>query len=274
MGGTSKWADNRQATNFECTLTPCDLNCGFLLTNSDVYYANQDFSCAHTRYDFRLDVFDFYEDLPNYMVNISVDQPSMAPLGINFVDVDGVLSTEEEKRLMYKGKRTQIIFNLLLHITCVVTSVGMFGYESRTFKDKIGAIALISFSYADTVMLLLFLYFVLFVRQRYKRLNCVILSLQQSPLIRGDFICRMDSVGVTTVDVRKAVDANEGLLFVDIMPHGTTINSDGYVATLKKLQVRLSRVRRHREKQDVLLLHDIAQPYGSHKTTDQIRKFG
>ncbi|KAJ4433562.1 hypothetical protein ANN_15871 [Periplaneta americana] len=66
----------------------------------------------------------------------------------------------------------------------------------------------------------------------------------------------------------------EGLLLVDIMPHGTTINSDGYVATLKKLQVRLSRVRRHREKQDVLLLHDNAQPYVSHKTTDQIRKFG
>ncbi|KAJ4436429.1 hypothetical protein ANN_19062 [Periplaneta americana] len=40
---TPKWADNRQATNFECTLTPCDLNCGFLLTNSDMYYANQDF---------------------------------------------------------------------------------------------------------------------------------------------------------------------------------------------------------------------------------------
>ncbi|KAJ4434135.1 hypothetical protein ANN_16455 [Periplaneta americana] len=43
---TSEWADNRQATNFECTLTPCDLNCGFLLTNSDVYYANQDFRYA------------------------------------------------------------------------------------------------------------------------------------------------------------------------------------------------------------------------------------
>ncbi|KAJ4438007.1 hypothetical protein ANN_13946 [Periplaneta americana] len=41
---TSKWADNRQATNIECTLTLCDLNCGFLLTNSDVYYANQTFS--------------------------------------------------------------------------------------------------------------------------------------------------------------------------------------------------------------------------------------
>ncbi|KAJ4431714.1 hypothetical protein ANN_20316 [Periplaneta americana] len=66
----------------------------------------------------------------------------------------------------------------------------------------------------------------------------------------------------------------EGLLLVDIMPHGSNINSDGYVATLKKLLVRLSRVRRHREKQDVLLLHDNAQPYVSHKTTDQIRKFG
>ncbi|KAJ4438242.1 hypothetical protein ANN_14181 [Periplaneta americana] len=51
---TSKWADNRQATNFECTLTPCDLNCGFLLTNSDVYYANQDFSDVYyANQDFR-----------------------------------------------------------------------------------------------------------------------------------------------------------------------------------------------------------------------------
>ncbi|KAJ4442527.1 hypothetical protein ANN_04114 [Periplaneta americana] len=68
--------------------------------------------------------------------------------------------------------------------------------------------------------------------------------------------------------------AEEGLLLMDIMPHGTTINSDAYVATLKKRQARLIRVRRHREKQDVLLLHDNAQPYVSHKTTDQIRKFG
>ncbi|KAJ4437447.1 hypothetical protein ANN_17591 [Periplaneta americana] len=67
---------------------------------------------------------------------------------------------------------------------------------------------------------------------------------------------------------------SEGLLLVDIMPHGTTINSDAYVATLKKLLARLSRVRQHQENQDVLLLHDNAQPYVSHKTTDQIRKLG
>jgi hypothetical protein len=29
---------------------------------------------------------------------------------------------------------------------------------------------------------------------------------------------------------------SEGLLLVDIMPQGTTINSDAYVVTLKKLQ--------------------------------------
>ncbi|KAJ4444731.1 hypothetical protein ANN_06528 [Periplaneta americana] len=52
---------------------------------------------------------------------------------------------------------------------------------------------------------------------------------------------------------------SEGLLLVDIMPHGTTINSDAYMATLKKLQARLSRVRSHRQKQDVLVLHDNVQ---------------
>ncbi|KAJ4426323.1 hypothetical protein ANN_27137 [Periplaneta americana] len=67
---------------------------------------------------------------------------------------------------------------------------------------------------------------------------------------------------------------SEGFLLVDIIPHGTTISSDAYVATLKKLQARMSRVRRHREKQDVLLLHDNARSYVSHKTTDQIRKLG
>ncbi|KAJ4442381.1 hypothetical protein ANN_03967 [Periplaneta americana] len=75
-------------------------------------------------------------------------------------------------------------------------------------------------------------------------------------------------------NIEFSLITKEGLLLVDIMPYGTTINSDGYVVTLKKLQVRLSRVRRHQEKQDVLLLHDNAQPYISHKTTDQIKKFG
>ncbi|KAJ4437167.1 hypothetical protein ANN_17302 [Periplaneta americana] len=49
---------------------------------------------------------------------------------------------------------------------------------------------------------------------------------------------------------------------------------EAYVATLKKLQARMSRVRPHRVKQDVLLLHDNARSHVSHRTTGQIRKFG
>jgi hypothetical protein len=59
---------------------------------------------------------------------------------------------------------------------------------------------------------------------------------------------------------------------VDTMPQETTINSDAYVPTLKKLQAWLSRVQPHQQKQDVLLLHDITRPHVSQKTKDEIIK--
>ncbi|KAJ4426122.1 hypothetical protein ANN_26931 [Periplaneta americana] len=62
----------------------------------------------------------------------------------------------------------------------------------------------------------------------------------------------------------------EQLLSIYFEHHNSTPAQTG----IEQLQARLSRVRRHREKQDVLLLHDNAQPYVSHKITDQIRKFG
>lgn len=67
---------------------------------------------------------------------------------------------------------------------------------------------------------------------------------------------------------------SEGVLLVDIMEPGTTINSTAYVATLKKLQGRLRRVRPHRQNEDVLLLHDNARPHVSRQTTGDIRKLG
>ncbi|KAJ4447360.1 hypothetical protein ANN_09366 [Periplaneta americana] len=85
----------------------------------------------------------------------------------------------------------------------------------------------------------------------------------------GHLVSRPDALTVIP-QMWTLLITKEGLLLLDNMPHGTTINSDVYVANLKKLLVRLSRVRRHREKQDVLLLHDNAQPYVSHKTTDQV----
>jgi hypothetical protein len=63
---------------------------------------------------------------------------------------------------------------------------------------------------------------------------------------------------------------SEGLLLVGIMSQGTTINSDIYLATLKKLQARLSHARPHRQKH-VLLLHDT---HVSRKTKEEITKLG
>jgi histone-lysine N-methyltransferase SETMAR len=65
---------------------------------------------------------------------------------------------------------------------------------------------------------------------------------------------------------------SEGLLLVDIMPRGTTINSEAYVKTLKKLHSRLRRVRPYRRMEDVLLLHENARPHVSLRTTQAITK--
>jgi hypothetical protein len=60
---------------------------------------------------------------------------------------------------------------------------------------------------------------------------------------------------------------SEEPLHVEIMPQGTTINSDTYVATLKKLKALP-----HRQKQDVLLLHDNASPHVSQKNQGRDHK--
>ena len=66
---------------------------------------------------------------------------------------------------------------------------------------------------------------------------------------------------------------SEGLLHLYILSHVTIINPD-VCGTLKKLQTRLCRIRPHRQKQDVFLLHDNARPHTSHKTTGEITKLG
>ena len=67
---------------------------------------------------------------------------------------------------------------------------------------------------------------------------------------------------------------SEGVLLVDIMQPGTTINSNAYVQTLKKLQGQLRCVRPHRQREDVFLLHDNACPHVSRQTIDVIQKLG
>lgn len=65
-----------------------------------------------------------------------------------------------------------------------------------------------------------------------------------------------------------------GVLLVDFMPRGTTINSDAYCATLKKLRRAIQNKRRGMLTKGVLLLHDNARPHNSQKTRDLIDSFG
>ena len=62
-----------------------------------------------------------------------------------------------------------------------------------------------------------------------------------------------------------------GVILVDIMPTGATINSESYVCILQK---RLRRIRPTRAMQDVLLRHDNARPHSSLRTMVAITKFG
>ena len=65
-----------------------------------------------------------------------------------------------------------------------------------------------------------------------------------------------------------------GVILVDFMSKGATINSDIYIDTLKKLKARLQRVRSALEMSKVLLQHDNARPHTSLKTHEVISSFG
>ena len=65
-----------------------------------------------------------------------------------------------------------------------------------------------------------------------------------------------------------------GVILVDFMSKGATINSDIYIDTLKKLKARISRVRPALEMSKVLLQHDNAGLHTSLKAHDIISYFG
>ena len=65
-----------------------------------------------------------------------------------------------------------------------------------------------------------------------------------------------------------------GVILVDFMSKGATINSDVYINTLKKLKARIQRVQPTLEMAKVLLQHDNARPHTSHKACEIISSFG
>ena len=66
----------------------------------------------------------------------------------------------------------------------------------------------------------------------------------------------------------------KGVLLIDFMPAGTTINSDRYGESLKKLRRAIQNRRRGKLSNGVRLHHDNARPHVSRQTTDLLAQFG
>lgn len=77
------------------------------------------------------------------------------------------------------------------------------------------------------------------------------------------------SAGKVMVTVFWDID---GVILVDVLPKGGTINSETYIKTLTKLNRRYRRVRPHKDREHLLLLHDNARPHTSLQTKEAIDK--
>ena len=65
-----------------------------------------------------------------------------------------------------------------------------------------------------------------------------------------------------------------GIICIEFLPRGSTIDSDRYIQTLKKLKARIYRARPALEMQRVLFHHDNAPPHTSGKTRETIASMG
>ena len=65
-----------------------------------------------------------------------------------------------------------------------------------------------------------------------------------------------------------------GVLLIELLPNGQTINADRYIATLKKLKRNIRRKRPGLRDDQVLLLHDNARPHSALRTQEAIQKLG
>ena len=66
----------------------------------------------------------------------------------------------------------------------------------------------------------------------------------------------------------------EGVILVNCIPQITTINSDAYVGSLRKLKARLKRVRSNLKMSKLLLQHDNTRPHIGLKTRQVFTSFG
>lgn len=81
-----------------------------------------------------------------------------------------------------------------------------------------------------------------------------------------------------TISARKIMCTvfwdRKGLLLVDFLPRGETINSERYCGTLQKLRRAIQNKRRGMLSKGIILLHDNARPHAANRTQALIRSFG
>jgi hypothetical protein len=66
----------------------------------------------------------------------------------------------------------------------------------------------------------------------------------------------------------------DGVILVDVMPRGATINSEAYINTLNKLKKCFWQVRPGKNPAEMLLQHDNARPHTSLRTWEHMTKMG
>ncbi|GBO21073.1 Mariner Mos1 transposase [Araneus ventricosus] len=66
----------------------------------------------------------------------------------------------------------------------------------------------------------------------------------------------------------------QGILLVEFLPRGETINAVRYCETLRKLRLAIQNKRRGKLGQDIVLLHDNARPHSAGVTQNLIQRFG
>jgi len=66
----------------------------------------------------------------------------------------------------------------------------------------------------------------------------------------------------------------EGVLLVDFLERGSTINSERYFETMKKLRRAIQNKRRRKSSSQVLFFHDNARPHMANRTRELFDHFG
>ena len=74
--------------------------------------------------------------------------------------------------------------------------------------------------------------------------------------------------------VRTRRRSNREILLVEFLPAGTTINSDVYCDTIKKLRRSIQNKRRGRLTKGIVLLHDNARPHTAARTSTLLSEIG